>query len=349
MKKQLFCAAVAVLGLVAGPLHAQSLDALIAAAQKEGEVDSVGMPDSWANWKDTWKQLGQKYGLRHQDTDMSSAQELAKFAAEKGNATADIGDVGHPFGPIAAQMGIAQPYKPSTWDQIPAWAKDPNGNWVVAYTGTIAFIVDKRLVKDVPHAWSDLLKGKYKVTVGNVGVASQANYGVLAAAYAMGGNEANLGPALAFFAKLARQNRLLLNEPNVANIEKGEVEVGVVWDFNGLNYRDKIDRNRFTVVIPADGSVTAGYTTIINRYARHPNAAKLAREYILSDAGQINLARGYARPIRAAVKLPPDVQAKLIPAAQYKSARPIANFAAWENSTRRLPRDWQERVMIDMR
>lgn len=348
MKKQLFCAAVAALGLVSGPLHAQSLDALIAAAQKEGEVDSVGMPDSWANWKDTWNQLSRKYGLKHQDTDMSSAQELAKFAAEKGNATADIGDVGHPFGPIAVQMGIAQPYKTTTWGQIPAWAKDPDGNWVVAYTGTIAFIVNKRIVKDIPHAWSDLLKGTYKVTVGNVGVASQANYGVLAAAYAMGGNEANLGPALDFFAKLARQNRLLLNEPNVANIEKGEIEVGVVWDFNGLNYRDKIDRSRFVVVIPSDGSVTAGYTTIINKYARHPNAAKLAREYILSDAGQINLARGYARPIRASVKLPPDVQAKLIPAEQYKAARPIADFAAWENSTKRLPRAWQERVMINM-
>ncbi|MBI1175029.1 MAG: extracellular solute-binding protein [Sideroxydans sp.] len=348
MKNRLFIAVFAVLSLIAGPLHAQTLDTLIAAAQKEGEVDSVGMPDSWANWKDTWNQLGQKYGLKHQDTDMSSAQEIAKFAAEKSNAMADIGDVGHPFGPIAVQMGVAQPYKTTTWNQIPAWAKDPNGNWVVAYTGTIAFIVNNRLVKNVPHAWSDLLKGKYKVTAGNVGVASQANYGVLAAAYAMGGNEGNLDPALDFFAKLARQNRLLLNESNIANIEKGEVEVGVIWDFNGLNYRDKIDRSRFTVVIPADGSVTAGYTTIINKYAKHSNAAKLAREYILSDAGQINLARGYARPIRASVKLPRDVQAKLLPAAQYKAARPIADFAAWEATTKRLPREWQERVMINM-
>ncbi|MGO2504298.1 MAG: hypothetical protein ACTH7C_14290, partial [Cobetia marina] len=27
-------------------------DALLKAAQAEGRVDSVGMPDSWANWKD---------------------------------------------------------------------------------------------------------------------------------------------------------------------------------------------------------------------------------------------------------------------------------------------------------
>ena len=53
---------------------------------------------------------------------------------------------------------------------------------------------------------------------------------------------------------------------------------------------------------------------------QNPNAAKLAREYILSDAGQINLARGYARPIRSNVTLPDDVKAKLLPAEQYANA-----------------------------
>ena len=100
------------------------LQALEQAARAEGAVNSVGMPDSWANWKDTWADLAKLYGLKHQDTDMSSAQEIAKFEAEKDNATADIGDVGAAFGPIAVQKGVTQPYKPSTWEQIPAWAKD---------------------------------------------------------------------------------------------------------------------------------------------------------------------------------------------------------------------------------
>lgn len=46
-------------------------------------VNSVGMPDAWANWKGTWDDLAKKYGLKHIDTDMSSAQEVAKFEAEK--------------------------------------------------------------------------------------------------------------------------------------------------------------------------------------------------------------------------------------------------------------------------
>ncbi|SLM64441.1 MULTISPECIES: ABC transporter substrate-binding protein [Dickeya] len=336
--------------LFSGMSLAQDLAALEKAARAEGEVNSVGMPDSWANWKDTWNDLSAKYGLKHSDTDMSSAQEIAKFAAEKDNASADIGDVGVAFGPVAVQKGVSQPYKPGTWEQVPEWAKDKEGHWAMAYTGTIAFIVDKQQVKEIPHSWADLQNGKYVVTIGDVGTASQASSGVLAASFALGGSEKNLKPALDFFAKLAKEGRLGLTNPAIANIEKGEVQVGVVWDFNGLNYRDKINKDRFEVLIPSDGSVISGYTTIINKYAKHPNAAKLAREYIFSDAGQINLARGYARPIRAEhITLPEDVKSKLLAQAQYKNARPIADAEAWDKSVKALPRLWQESVIINMK
>lgn len=325
------------------------LQALEKAARAEGVVNSVGMPDSWANWKDTWSDLNSKYGLKHSDTDMSSAQEIAKFAAEKDNATADIGDVGAAFGPIAVQQGVTQPYKPSTWEQIPSWAKDADGHWMLAYTGSIAFIVNKQLVKDVPKSWADLKNGKYRVAIGDVSAAAQAVNGVLAAAIANGGDEKNIQPGLDFFAAIAEQGRLSLSNPTIQTLEKGEVEVGIVWDFNGLSYRDQIDPNRFEVLIPSDGSVISGYTTIINKYAKNPNAAKLAREYILSDAGQINLAKGNARPIRAEhLTLPAEVQAKLLPNEQYAKVKPIADAAAWEATSKALPQMWQENVIINM-
>ncbi|MGE6660588.1 ABC transporter substrate-binding protein [Pseudomonas sp. NPDC077408] len=325
------------------------LKALEEAARAEGEVNSVGMPDSWANWKDTWQDLEQKYGLKHMDTDMSSAQEIAKFAAEKDNATADIGDVGAAFGPIAVQQGVTQPYKPTTWDQIPEWAKDKDGHWILAYTGSIAFIVNKQLVKDVPTSWAELKDGQYKVAIGDVSAAAQAVNGVLAAAIANGGDETNIQPGLDYFADIAKQGRLSLSNPTIQTLERGEVEVGVVWDFNGLSYRDQIDPSRFEVVIPSDGSVISGYTTIINKWAKHPNAAKLAREYILSDAGQINLAKGNARPIRAEqLTLPAEVQAKLLPNEQYVKVKPIENAEAWEATSKALPQQWQENVIIEM-
>ncbi len=325
------------------------LKGLEEAARAEGEVNSVGMPDSWANWKDTWQDLQNKYGLKHMDTDMSSAQEIAKFAAEKDNATADIGDVGAAFGPIAVQQGVTQAYKPSTWEQVPDWAKDKDGHWLLAYTGSIAFIVNKQLVKEAPTSWAELKNGKYKVAIGDVSAAAQAVNGVLAAAIANGGDETNIQPGLDYFAEIAKQGRLSLSNPTIQTLERGEVEVGVVWDFNGLSYRDQIDPSRFEVLIPSDGSVISGYTTIINKWAKHPNAAKLAREYILSDAGQINLAKGNARPIRAEhLTLPAEVQAKLLPNEQYAKVRPIKNAEAWEATSKALPQQWQENVIIEM-
>jgi len=234
---------------------------------------------------------------------------------------------------------------------VPEWAKDKDGHWALAYTGTIAFIINKDLVKESerPKTWHDLERGTYKVAIGDVGTAAQAANGVLAAAIAYKGDESNVAPGLQLFTKLAQQKRLSLANPTIQTLEKGEVEVGVVWDFNGLSYRDQIDPKRFEVLIPSDGSITSGYTTIINKYAKHPNAAKLTREYIFSDAGQINLAKGHARPIRAEhLKLPEDVQAKLLPNEQYAPAQPIKNAEVWEATSKKLPQMWQEQVIIEM-
>lgn len=328
------------------PAKEMTLEEMEAQAKKEGKVVSVGMPDNWANWKGTWSDIATKYGLSHTDTDLSSAEEIAKFEAEKKNPTADIGDVGISFGPIAKDKGVTMPYKPSNWNDIPDWAKDKDGHWMVAYQGTIAVITDKKQVKNPPKTWDDLLKGDYKVSITDVAKGTQAQMAVLASAIAHGGDESNIQPGLDFFAKLAKQRRLASFEINTGVLEKGEVAVALLWDFNALGYRDQIDPNRFEVSILQEGSVVSGYSTIINKYAPHPNAAKVTRDFILSDEGQINLAKGYARPIRENVKLPEDVAKKLIPAEQYKNARPIKDYNAWGETSKKLPKLWQEQVLI---
>lgn len=318
-------------------------------AKEEGKVNSVGMPDTWANWVETWDELEANYNLQHTDTDMSSAEELAKFAAEKNDATADIGDVGIAFGPIAEDQGLTLSYKTSYWDDIPAWAKDDSGDWIVGYTGTMAFITDKNNVKNPPKSWDDLKKGNYKISIGDALTANQAQFSILAASYAFGGDEKNIQPGIDFFAELAKQGRLSAGDPSVANLEKGEIDVALVWDFNALGYRKQIDEARFDVTIPEEASVTSGYATIINKYAKNPHAAMLTREYILSDEGQENLAKGYARPIRENVKLSKEVQALLLPNQMYKNAKPVSDQKAWEETTKKIPQLWQEQVLIHVK
>ncbi|MNO15727.1 sulfate transporter subunit [compost metagenome] len=325
-----------------------SLADLEAKAKEEGSVVSVGMPDSWANWKDTWEDLQSKYSLKHTDTDMSSAEEIAKFEAEKDKPTADIGDVGIAFGPVAVDKGVTQAYKTSYWDEIPDWAKDSEGHWIVGYQGSISIFTNTQLVQSAPQSWEDLKNGDYKIIVGDVTKAAQAQMAVLAAAIAYGGDESNIEPGIAYFEELAKKGRLSNAEASLANIEKGEVQVTLLWDFNALNYKDQLGADKFSVAVPKEGSVVSGYATIINKYAPHPNAAKVAREYILSDEGQINLAKGYARPIRESVKLPEDVAAKLLPTEAYTNVKPVADYKVWEETAKTLPQLWQERVLIHM-
>ncbi|ANA82952.1 ABC transporter substrate-binding protein [Paenibacillus glucanolyticus] len=321
---------------------------LEAKAKEEGSVVSVGMPDSWANWKDTWEDLKSKYSLTHTDTDMSSAEEIAKFEAEKDKPTADIGDVGIAFGPVAVDKGVTQAYKTSYWDEIPDWAKDNEGHWIVGYQGSISIFTNTQLVQSAPQSWEDLKNGDYKIIVGDVTKAAQAQMAVLAAAMAYGGDESNIEPGIAYFEELAKKGRLSNAEASLANIEKGEVQVTLLWDFNALNYKDQLGADKFSVAIPKEGSVVSGYATIINKYAPHPNAAKLAREYILSDEGQINLAKGYARPIRDSVQLPEEVAAKLLSAEAYTNVKPVNDYKVWEETAKTLPQLWQERVLVHM-
>ncbi|MEG2073830.1 MAG: ABC transporter substrate-binding protein, partial [Angelakisella sp.] len=120
-------------------LNALTLDQIIEGAKKEGKLESVGMPGSWANWKDTWDGMKTDYGITCTDTDMSSGEEIAMFEAEKSAPTKDIGDVGHKFGPEAKAKGVTQSYKTTYWDSVPDWAKDPDGEWMIAYTGVTTF------------------------------------------------------------------------------------------------------------------------------------------------------------------------------------------------------------------
>lgn len=326
-----------------GSAQASTLDELAAEAKAGGTVVSVGMPDDWANWGAIWKAVCEKYGVTHTDTDMSSAEELAKFEAEKANASSDIGEIGIEFSPVAVKRGLSVAYKLATWDQLPAWSHDKDGHWAVGYTGTIAFVISKD-VKNPPKSFADLLNGDYKVSVGEVGKAAQANAAVLAAAVALGGDETHLEPAMKFFAKLAEQKRLLPINANAALMEKGEVQVGVIWDFNALAYRDKVGKDKWDVVIPTDGSITSGYSIVINPYSKHQAIAKLVREYAFSEAGQIAYAEGYARPILIDhIKLPPDAAAKMLPAAQYAKAKPI-NAEIWPDAAKQLTKMWHEEV-----
>lgn len=328
-----------------------SLDDLIKNAKEEGDLQSVGMPDDWANWKGSWDAITDTYGITHGDVDMTSAEELSQFAAEKDDPTKDIGDIGLSMTPEAIKQDVIGTYKASTWDSFPDWAKDPDGRWIMTYTGSLAFIANTEFTGGkCPTSWEDVKNGDYLVSVGNVlgGAASQV--AVLSCAIANGGSMDNVQPGIDYFKELAKAGRLDTGDTTSARLASGEMVCCVGnYDYSVLAWRDNIVAENSTmeldITIPSDGSVTNGYAQIINKYAPHPNAAGLAIEYLCSDEGAINRAEGYARPTKQDVTLPDDVKSKLLDDDLYKNCTNISDVDALNSACAEIAELWEREVL----
>lgn len=319
-------------------------------AKEEGRLETVAMPDDWTHWDYSWAALKELYGLEHADVDMSSREEIAIFAAEKDDPTKDLGDVGYGFTITAMEEDVLQPYKVSCWDQIPDWAKDPDGYWTVSYSGSTCFIYNDELTGGkAPSSWQELKDSDIIVNMGNVvdGASSQVN--VVACAIAMGGSYEDVRPGIEYFKELAQQGRIDPGNGNKTRLLAGEVQcLAGRFDFNGAAWSEEIngqnqDGVHITATIPQDGAIMTGYAQIINKYAPHPHAAALAMEYLLSEQGQIDRAYGGARPIRSDITLPDDVP--LLPDSLYSSVLPVESAESLQAACDEVSRLWQEEVI----
>lgn len=330
------------------PLSEMTHDELVAAAKAEGNYfETVGMPDDWANWGDSWKALKEKYGIEHADTDMTSAEELATFDAEKDDATRDLGDIGMSFAPTAIEMDVVQGYKPSSWDTIPDWAKDSEGRWIISYTGTITFCaLNDTVGGNLPTTWQELKESNYKVSVGNVPSGASSQVAVISAAYAMGGDLDNLQPGIDYFVELAKAGRIDPGDTTYARCANGEMEVCVgQYEYSSLIWRDNLKKDAgldLLVTIPQDGALTTGYSLVFNKYSKHPYTTALVIDYLLSDEGQIDRARGYAHPVRD-VELPNDING--LESSLYANAITVNDIIKLNEACEKVAQMWTEQVV----
>lgn len=324
--------------------NSMSLDDIIAKAQEEGKVESVGMPDSWANWGATWADLEELYGIEHNDTDMSSAEELQMFKTEGEKGTKDIGDVGQGFAQQVIDEDLGLPYKTSYWDSVPDWAKGEDGKWMICYTGATCFLSNTDLIGEAPTSWEDIKNGDYKVSVGDI-TGGNAQAAIIASNFAMGGDLDNLDPAFEFWTEMAEAGRVNTLDILKQNFETGEVACGVVWSFTGVPYKNEIENYNMVATIPSDGAITSGYASVINKYAPHPHAAMLTREYILSDEGQANLAEAGAIPIRTDVEIPQEIQDATFQQADYANAIAMEDTDAYNAACATVVERWNEEIL----
>ncbi|MBP8001394.1 MAG: ABC transporter substrate-binding protein [Chloroflexi bacterium] len=283
------------------------MDALIAAAQAEGMLTTIALPHDWCNYGEMIETFKTKYDIEvnELDPDAGSADELEAIKANQGNTgpqAPDVIDVGFAFGSQSKDENLIQPYKVSTWDSIPADAKDADGYWYGDYYGVLAFAVNTDIVDNVPQDWPDLLKEEYKGQVAMAGdprASNQAIQSVFAAGLSNGGTLDNAEPGLQFFQQLNAMGNFVPVIAETGTLAQGETPIVIQWDYNALAARDGLEGNPpVEVVVPSSGVFAGVYVQAISAYAPHPNAAKLWMEFLYSDEGQLIWLKGYCHPIR---------------------------------------------------
>ncbi|MFP5078134.1 ABC transporter substrate-binding protein [Rhizobium sp. YIM 134829] len=335
--KRLLSLTTAILIASSAVATAAPSEELIAAAKKEGQLTTIALPHDWCGYGDVIASFKAKYPeitVNELNPDAGSADEVEAIKANKDNKgpqAPDVVDVGLAFGPQMKKEGLLQPYKVSTWDEIPDNVKDSEGYWYGDYYGVMSFLVNKDLVSNPPKDWSDLTKAEYANQVALAGdprASNQAILAILAAGLASGAKSGkDAGEAgLKLFADINKAGNLVPTIGKSGTLAQGATPIVVMWDYNALSAKKTLaDNPPVEVVVPEKGVLAGVYVQGISAYAPHPNAAKLWMEHLYSDEGQIGWLKGYCHPIRfnalvKAGKVPQDLIDALPPAASYEKA-----------------------------
>jgi putative spermidine/putrescine transport system substrate-binding protein len=278
------------------------MSALIAAAKKEGTLNVIALPPTWANYGTIIDDFQKTYGITVNSTlpDGTSQQEVDAVKTENGTAKApDVMDIG--LAVALANTSLFAPYEVSTWSDIPAAQKDPSGLWYEDYGGYMAVGYSTKF--GTITSLSQLLGPKFKGAValnGNPTSANAALNGVMMANLAEGGTASNIADGVNFFAKLKAAGNFNPISATGATIKAGTTEVVFNWDYLNLPSYVGVPAGSWKVFIPQNAVLGGYYAQAINKDAPHPAAARLWEEFLYSQAasgGQNLWLEGGARPV----------------------------------------------------
>ena len=277
------------------------MDALVAAAEKEGQLNVIALPESWANYGKIIDGFEKKYDItvNSASPDVSSAEEIQAAVNLKGQDTApDVFDLGAAV--ALESTDHFAPYQVAGWADIPAENKEASGLWVNNYTGIMSIGFDSAK-HEAPKALDDLLGDGYRGAVAINGDPTQAGAAFAALgliAEQNGGSVADFGPGVDYVEKLNAAGNFLPVDPTPATIASGETPVVFDWSFN--NIAEQANKPSWETVVLDGPTYVSFYNEAINADAPHPAAARLWQEWIFSDEVQNLFLEANAMPVRLA-------------------------------------------------
>ena len=145
-------------------------------------------------------------------------------------------DVGPAFARAGQGRGLWEPYKPTTWDEIPDALKDPDGNWVAAYYGIIALGTNTTIVQeraeDLRRPEEARVQGPGRPQRRSRVRPARRSPRVMAASLANGGSVDDIMPGIQFFADLKKSGNFVPTDVTEATVLSGETPIALDWTYN---------------------------------------------------------------------------------------------------------------------
>ena len=341
---------------VASPLAAYAFEggelypgeqALYDAAAEEGLIVSFDTGPTWANWKAQFKAFKKRYPkVEMVYNDLGSAATVVTLDKSRNRPQADTAYYFAGSALDAAEKGLVADFKPVNFNKLPDAFKHPTGQWFTIHTLNVAFLVNTKIVKNVPTSWADLTRAEYKNSIVYLDPRStgQGQVVTFAATFANGGDMDNVVPGIDYLAGLHESGNVLrvVGTTPYAQFLKGEIPIWIGYENDGLKakYRDGMGGD-IAVVIPKEASAAAPYAISLVKNGPDPNAGKLWLNFIMTDQGQARFADGFVRPSVPGVALPEAVASKM-PAAPQLQPLDVAKAKAMKSEIDKI---WAKKVL----
>jgi ABC-type Fe3+ transport system substrate-binding protein len=238
---------------------------------------------------------------------------VAKLSAEvrAKNVVADLVE-GTGVGELAVDAGLTQPYYTPLVDALPEAYRDARGNWTSTRISYFGIAYNTKLVPagQVPKSYNDLLDPRWKGKLAwRIGTSSGTPLFITSIRLARGEEK-----AAAYFDKLAQQRIINFGSGSartlVDRVIAGEFPIALnIFAHHPLISKAKGAPVDSQLMDPVP--VTAG-TMIVPKGVRHPYAAMLLADFILSKEGQEIFAKAEYFPTRPDVS-PLETLAPIVP------------------------------------
>ncbi|WP_076999549.1 ABC transporter substrate-binding protein [Variovorax sp. KK3] len=287
---------------------------LVEAAEREGVVTVYSSTDS-----KSVAGLLQAFQARYPKikvdfVDQSSNEIYTRFTSEAaaGQGTGDIGWAGSDTAVKLFHDGIAAEYVSPEARNVPDFAIWKNAAFAVTYE-PIVTIYNKRMVPagDVPATRQDLTRlliDKRETYRGKVGTYDAERN---AAGIGFLGEDSRSYPETAWplFKALGQSGVKLFNSNGTMVERVASGEIALAYNLAAANVAERMKTDpSIGMILPCDYTLYLTRTVVLSKRGKHPNAAKVFLDFVLSKEGQQQMADKSIGSIRADVQNNPALR-----------------------------------------